>query len=1039
MYKIDSPEKFDNYVKDLSEKQSEQYNQYIEIIQVCTGGGCIACGSLNVRSQLAEKIEDRGLAGKFMVKGTGCMGPCSKGPVILMKNSGIFYENVQLADIDSIIDEHLLGGNPVEKLLHHRDEDGKPIPKAADIKFFNHQRKIVLRRCGTIDPLSINDYIAAGGYVSLWKALTQLSPDQVIDEMKTSGLRGRGVAGFPTFMKWNLAKKEIADQKYILCNADEGDPGAFMDRSILEGDPHSVVEGMIIGAYTIGASKGFVYVRAEYPLAVERLAKAMDDAREMGLLGKNILGTDFSFDLDIRMGSGAFVCGEETALMASIEGKRGEPRPRPPFPTTAGLWGKPSVLNNVETFANVTTIIEKGGEWFAQFGTGKSKGTKIFALAGAIKNSGLFEVPVGTNLGDLIYDIGGGTSSGKPFKAAQIGGPSGGCIPKQHLDVPLDYESLNELGAIMGSGGLVVMDEGSCMVDVAKFFIDFVTEESCGKCTPCRVGTKRMYEILDRITTGHGVPEDIEKLERLGHWIKKTSLCGLGQSAPNPVLSTLRYFRHEYEMHIMEHKCEAGVCAKLVRAPCQSACPAGVDVPGFISLTGEKRYAEALKLHRERNPFAAVCARVCFHTCEDKCRRASLDSSVSIRGVKRFMVDQEITIQLPEIRENANNSQKKIAIIGAGPAGLSCAYFLARLGYKPKVFEAEQRPGGMLVQTIPAYRLPREILAREIRMIEHMGVDIQTGQRLGTDFTLASLKEEGYDAVFVGIGNPEGMKPKIPGIDSEGVVDALKFLQTYNLRGSVPVGKKIIVVGGGNAAIDAARTAVRLGAEKVSIVYRRTQEEMPAWTEEIDAALDEQIELLTLTNPKEILTENGKVSGVFCVRMKMGAFDSSGRRKPVESDESFTMEADQIIIATGQTLDVGSITDGVPLDLAGKSQIKCNPQTGQTSQSWIFTGGDAATGPSSVIEAVAGGERAAVGIDLFLTGSKHDFWRKEKHNDSFFDPEADPAKYPRTHMVMLSAGRRRYNFDEVELVWPEGEAIRQARRCLRCDYGSNLN
>ena len=1036
MHKLDSPEKFDKYFQDLSEKQSEQYNHYKEIIQVCTGGGCIACGSLNLRTQLAGKLEERGLSGKFMVKGTGCLGPCSKGPAIMMMKSGIFYENVHLADIDSIIDEHLLGGTPVEKLLHHNDEDGKPVAKAADIKFFNHQRKIVLRRCGTIDPVDINDYIAAGGYISLRKTLTQLSPDQVLEEMKTSGLRGRGGAGFPTFMKWNLAKKESADQKYILCNADEGDPGAFMDRSILEGDPHSVVEGMIIGAYTIGASKGFVYVRAEYPLAVERLGKAMDDAREMGLLGKNILGTDFSFDLDIRMGSGAFVCGEETALMASIEGKRGEPRPRPPFPTTAGLWGKPTVLNNVETFANVTTIIEKGGNWFAQFGTGKSKGTKIFALAGAIKNSGLFEVPVGTNLGDLIYDIGGGTSSGKPFKAAQIGGPSGGCIPKQHLDVALDYESLNELGAIMGSGGLVVMDEGSCMVDVAKFFIQFVTEESCGKCTPCRVGTKRMYEILDRITTGHGVPEDIEKLERLGYWIKKTSLCGLGQSAPNPVLSTLRYFRHEYEMHIMEHKCEAGVCAKLVRAPCQSACPAGVDVPGFISLTGEKRYAEALKLHRERNPFAAVCARVCFHTCEDKCRRATLDSSVSIRGVKRFMVDQEITIQLPEIRENVINSQKKIAIIGAGPAGLSCAYFLARLGYKPKVFEAEQRPGGMLVQTIPAYRLPREILAREIRMIENMGVDIQTGKRLGTDFTLFSLKEEGYQAVFVGVGNPEGMKPRIPGIDSEGVVDALKFLQTYNLRGSVPVGKKIVVVGGGNAAIDAARTAVRLGAESVSIVYRRTQEEMPAWAEEIDAAVEEKIELLTLTNPKEILTENGKVSGVHCVRMKLGTFDSSGRRKPVESDESFIMEADQIIVATGQTLNVESVTNGILLDLAGKSQIKCDKRTGQTSQSWIFTGGDAATGPSSVIEAVAGGERAAVGIDQFLSGEKHDFWRKEKHNDSFFDPEADPAKYPRSHMVMLSAGRRMHNFDEVELVWPEGEAIRQARRCLRCDYGS---
>jgi NADH-quinone oxidoreductase subunit F len=722
--------------------------------------------------------------------------------------------------------------------------------------------------------------------------------------------------------------------------------------------------------------------------------------------------------------------------MASIEGKRGEPRPRPPFPAKSGLWGKPTVLNNVETLANINTIIEKGGDWFAQYGTGKSRGTKIFALAGTIKNSGMYEVPVGTTLGDLIYDIGGGTSSGKPFKAAQIGGPSGGCIPKQHLNVSLDYESLNELGAIMGSGGLVAMDEDTCMVDVAKFFLDFVVEESCGKCTPCRVGTKRMYEILDRITTGRGVEGDIERLERLGNWIKKTSLCGLGQSAPNPVLSTIRYFRHEYELHIREHKCEAGVCAKLVRAPCQSACPAGVDVPGFVSLTGEKRYAEALRLHRERNPFAAVCARVCFHTCEDKCRRTTIDDAVAIRGIKRFMADQEITIQLPEVRENEQNAQRKIAIVGAGPAGLSCAYFLARLGYKPVVFESEHRPGGMLVQTIPAYRLPREILAREIRMIENMGVDIRTGMALGKDFTLQSLRDQGYEAVFVGVGNPQGLKPQIPNIDAERVVDALQFLQTYNLRGSVPIGKNIIVVGGGNAAIDAARTAVRLGAQKVSIVYRRTQGEMPAWAEEIDAALDEKIELLTLTNPKEILLKNNKVNGMLCVRMKLGTFDSSGRRRPVESDESFVINADQVIIATGQTLDAESIFSNDELTLINNSKILCDKQSGQTSVSWIFTGGDAATGPSSVVEAVAGGERAAVGIDKMLTGEDHAFWRIEKVNDTYFDPNAEPAKYPRTHMLMLSAQRRIHSFDEVELVWPENEAIRQSQRCLRCDYGN---
>lgn len=1039
MQKLQSQSSFEQYVSELKQVYANEHEKHNEIIHVCTGGGCIACGSLNVRDGLIAKLDQQGLSGQYKVKGTGCLGPCSKGPVMMLQKSGIFYEGVQLGDLDEFIEEQLMAGRPVERLLFHSDEDGKVIPKAEDIKLFNRQRKIVLRRCGTIDPTNIEDYLASGGYESMKKVLLQMSADEVIEEMKASGLRGRGGAGFPTYIKWSLAKKESSDQKYILCNADEGDPGAYMDRSALEGDPHSIIEGIIIGGFTIGANRGYVYVRAEYPLAIERLTKAINDAREIGFIGDNILGSGFDFELDIRMGSGAFVCGEETALMASIEGKRGEPRPRPPFPTTAGLWGKPTVLNNVETFANVNTIIEKGGEWFAQFGTGKSKGTKIFALAGAIKNSGLYEVPVGTTLGDLIYDIGGGTSSGKPFKAAQIGGPSGGCIPRQHLNVSLDYEALNELGAIMGSGGLVVMDEDTCMVDVAKFFLEFVVEESCGKCTPCRVGTKRMLEILERITSGNGVYEDIERLEKMGEWIKKTSLCGLGQSAPNPVLSTIRFFRHEYETHILQNKCEAGVCAKIVRAPCISACPAGVDVPGFVSLTGEKRYAEALRLHRERNPFAAVCARVCFHTCEDKCRRSTLDLPVSIRGVKRFMVDQEITIQLPEIHENAANAGRKIAIIGAGPAGLSCAYFLARLGYKPRVFEAEQRPGGMLVQTIPAYRLPREILAREIRMIENMGVDIVTGKRLGTDFTLESLKEEGYEAVFVGVGAPEGVKPGIKGIDSVGVVDALEFLKTYNLRGSVPVGKKIIVVGGGNAAIDAARSAVRLGADKVTIVYRRTQDEMPAWAEEIDAAVEEKIELLTLTNPSEILSENGKVSGVKCVRMKLGAFDSSGRRRPVESDEWFILDADQVIVATGQTLDAAKLVGSVMEGMKDSWRIDCNNRTGQTIVPWLFTGGDAATGPSSVIEAVGGGERAAVGIDMYLTGESHAFWRKDKVNDTYFDPDADAYMHPRSHMVMLAAERRMHNFDEVELVWAEGEAVRQAKRCLRCDYGKCNN
>jgi NADH-quinone oxidoreductase subunit F len=1037
MQKIKNSGELEKLHKQLADQQLKDFKNYDEIIHLCTGGGCIACGSLALRAELEKKLKEKNLDTKILVKATGCLGPCSKGPAMLLKRSGVFYQKVQIADIDDLIRDHLTKGKPVERLLFHSDEDNKPVAKADDIKFFKRQKKIVLRRCGNIDPTSIQDYISAGGYLAMAKALSGMKAEDLVSEMKHSGLRGRGGAGFPTWMKWDLARKEKAVQKYILCNADEGDPGAYMDRSILEGDPHSVVEGMIIGAYTIGASQGYIYCRAEYPLAIERMNIALVQAREAGLLGKDILGCGFDFDLEIRMGSGAFVCGEETALIASIEGKRGEPRPRPPFPTYSGLWGKPTVLNNVETFANVNIIIDKGGKWFAQNGTERSKGTKIFALAGAIKNSGLFEVPVGTTLGDLVYDIGGGTSSGKPFKAAQIGGPSGGCIPKQHLNVSLDYESLNELGAIMGSGGLIVMDEDSCMVDVAKFFLDFVLEESCGKCTPCRVGTKRMHEILDRITTGKGKDGDIEKLLDLGDWIKKTSLCGLGQSAPNPVLSTIRYFRHEYESHIKENKCPSGVCSHIVRAPCQSACPAGVDVPGFVSLVGEKRYAEALKLHRERNPFAAVCARVCFHTCEVKCRRSTIDEPVSIRGVKRYMVDQEITVQVPDIIENVANAKRRIAIIGAGPAGLSCAYFLARMGYKPKVFEAEFRPGGMLVQTIPAYRLPREILAREIRMIENMGVDIFTGMKLGRDFTLDGLREEGFEAVFIGVGAPVGIKPSIPGIDNEGVVDALKFLQTYNLRGSVPVGKKIIIVGGGNAAIDAARTAIRLGAGQVDIVYRRTKEEMPAWAEEIDAALEEGINLHTLTNPKEILSDKGKITGIKCSVMKLGSFDSSGRRRPVESDEQFVLKADQVIVATGQTLDCDALITEYHLSAMDNTRIACNNQTGQTSVSWIFSGGDAVTGPSSVIEAVAGGERAAVGIDILLNGKSNEFWRKDKVPDTFFDPDADPAPYPRAHMRMLDVNRRKYNFDEVELVWAEGESICQAKRCLRCDYGKS--
>jgi NADH-quinone oxidoreductase subunit F len=1003
-------------------------------VSLCLGTSCLSSGAAEVKDELLKQLTGRGLDEKVHLIQSGCNGFCAAGPIMSVYPGGYLYLRITAEDVAEIIESHFLNGKPVERLMY-TDKDGTVYPFYRQLPFFAHQKLRVLRNKGLIGAEDLMEYIGRDGYFGLARALTEMTPGDIVQTMKECGLRGRGGAGFPTGLKWQFCRKAEGDKKYILCNADEGDPGAFMDRSLLESDPHSVIEGMMIGARAIGADEGYVYCRAEYPLTLERLAHAIKDAEAAGLIGDNILGTDFNFRLHVARGSGAFVCGEETALIHSIDGRRGEPRPRPPFPAYSGLWGKPSVLNNVETFGNVPSILRNGAEWFRELGTEKSPGTKIFALTGDINNVGLVEVPIGISLGELIYDIGGGIPGGKEYKSTQIGGPSGGCIPKQHLNVPLDYESLSELGAIMGSGGLVVMDDDTCMVDVARFFLEFTQEESCGKCTPCRVGTKRMLEILERICDGKGEEGDIEKLLTLGQQIKETALCGLGKTAANPVLSTIRHFREEYEEHIRDKKCAAGVCAGLVRAPCQSACPASVDIPGFVSLVSEKRYADALKLHRERNPFAAACARICFHACEEHCRRSTLDSPVSIRGIKRYMVEQEMIIQVPECRENKKNAAKKIAIVGAGPAGLSCAYFLARLGYKPEIFEAAPRPGGMMAQTIPSYRLPREILAREIRMIERLGVDIQCSKVLGRDFTLEGLKEQGYDAVFLAVGAPDGLTLGLPGEDAEGVCEAISFLREYNIRGSVPVGKHVVIIGGGNAAIDAARTAARLDAESVTVLYRRTRDQMPAYEEEIEESEAEGVELKLLTSPEEILVENGRVTGIRCRPMELGTFDRSGRRRPVAgSQDDFVIPCDQVIAAIGQRVDLPSMTGAITLDIKRDGYLETDGVTRQTSEKWIFAGGDVASGPSSVIEAVADGEKAAAGIDLMLTGKNNAFWRAEKKNDTFFDPDADPLMAERERQPLIPVERRRCNFDEVEQPWDEATAMRQAKRCLRCDF-----
>lgn len=600
-------------VKMRLDNEPAEDHLYEKEILVCAGTGCISSKSGELVQALEEQLAINDLTNKVNIVKTGCFGLCAQGPIVIIYPEGVFYHQVQAKHAKKIVTDHLVNGKLVEKLLYHDAETKEVINKLMDTPFYHKQRRVALRNCGRINPEMIEEYIAFDGYQALAKVVNECSRDDVLALLEASGLRGRGGAGFPTFMKWSFAKASVSDQKYVICNADEGDPGAFMDRSVLEGDPHAVIEAMAIAGYTIGADQGYIYVRAEYPIAVSRLRIAIKQAREQGVLGDHIFGSDFTFDLDLRLGAGAFVCGEETALLESIEGHRGEPRPRPPFPAVKGLFGKPTIVNNVETLANIPQIIIKGPSSFASMGTEKSKGTKVFALGGKIENSGLVEIPMGTTLREIVEDIGGGIPNGKEFKAAQTGGPSGGCIPVEHYDVPIDYENLKEIGSMMGSGGLIVMDEDNCMVDIAKFFLEFTVEESCGKCLPCRVGTKRLLEILEKITMGKATLEDLDKMEELCHHIQENSLCGLGQTAPNPVLSTYRYFKDEYLAHVEERRCPSGVCKNLIQyhilpdkctgcRACAKGCPVN-------AISGEVKQAHEIN--------QAICTKcgLCIDTC----------------------------------------------------------------------------------------------------------------------------------------------------------------------------------------------------------------------------------------------------------------------------------------------------------------------------------------------------------------------------------------------------------------------------------------
>jgi NADH-quinone oxidoreductase subunit F len=980
---------------------------------------------------------------------SGCAGICNREPLITVERAGeepVKYAEVTKEKAREIFRKHVVKGEPVSEWIFARgweqremDFEGPPSPaiekisRTRDIPFFGMQNPVVMRNRGLIQGERIEEYIARDGYFAVAKVLYQMSPDEIIKEVKTSGIRGRGGAGFPTGMKWEFASRSRGDVKYVLCNADEGDPGAFMDRCVLESDPHAVLEGMVIAAKAIGSHQGYIYCRAEYPLAVKMLNIAISQAREYGLLGKNILGSGFDFDVEVYRGAGAFVCGEETALMTSIEGKRGMPRPRPPFPAVQGLWKKPTILNNVETLANIPQIILKGGKWYAGMGTLRSRGTKVFALTGDVKNVGLVEVPMGISLGTIIHDIGGGIPKGKRFKAVQLGGPSGGCVPVQYLNTPVDYESIMQLGAIVGSGGMIVMDEDKCVVDVARFFLEFCKDESCGKCTPCRVGTQKMLEILTRICNGEGQEGDIEKLERWAHIIKNTSLCGLGQSAPNPVLSTIRYFRQEYEAHIREKRCPAVVCSALYKAPCIHACPIGMDIPSYVALVKADRLDEAYKVLLQTNPFPSICGRVCNHYCESKCRRSTVDEPVSIKNLKRFITDRGTrpSMPRPEITR-----EEKIAVIGAGPSGLTAAKDLALRGYAVTVFDEYPEPGGMLRWGIPEYRLPRDVLRREIDDILNLGVELRVNTKVGRDVPWEDVRNS-FEAVYLAIGAQRSVGFSMEGGNLNGVVGAVEFLRDVNLGLNPPVGERVAVVGGGNSAIDASRSAVRLGAKEVTILYRRMREDMPAQEEEIRAAEEEGVKIRYLTAPSKFLGSNGRLERVVCQDMVLGEFDTTGRKKPVAKlGEDLVLEVDQVVLAIGQEPEYPFVSGdgGVPVNKRGLLEVVMGKKT-ETNLSMVFAGGDVVTGPDTVVNAIAAGHHAADEIDRAI--------RKRNGAPAFIPPQIDIEipmsveeeirEVNRACTLEAECHERIKDFREVELGLSEEDAFKESCRCLRCD------
>jgi NADH-quinone oxidoreductase subunit F len=1026
-----------NELKELKSRIIADHDSSIPTIVISAGTCGQASGANDLIRVAKRELINNGLTNRIHIRITGCHGFCEMEPSVLIEPSRIFYPKVTTENISRII-KSIYREEILEDLLFKHPETGEPIVRQEEIPFYSKQQRLLLSMNEKIDPIRLFNYLENGGYDSFIKVLEKEDPRWVIEEIKYSGLRGRGGGGFPTGQKWEmLAAQRNGREKYLVCNADEGDPGAYMDRSLLEGNPHSIIEGMLIGAYATGATNGIIYVRNEYPLAIKHLIIALRLAHEYGLLGENILGTSFSFDIDIVRGAGAFVCGEETALIRSVEGKMGEPRQRPPFPIERGIYGKPTAINNVETWANVPVILRLGSKDYSRIGTAKNSGTKIFSLVGKVKNTGLVEVPMGISIKEIIFDIGGGASSSAKIKAVQTGGPSGGCIPVEKFNLPIDYDSLSAAGSIMGSGGMIVMDERTCMVDVAKYFTSFLKDESCGKCFSCRKGTQRMHELLEDISMGLGTLEKLDLLEELAHVVKDTSMCGLGQTAANPVLSTIKYYRHEYLEHIINKRCSAGVCRDLVGAPCQSACPIGTEAWRYIAHIAVGEYEKAYTAIREANPFPSVCARVCSHPCEYMCRSGtSGGQSIAIRALKRFITDRIDPSTYKPAREKTNGKTKfKVAIIGSGPAGLTAAHYLSLKGYKITVFEKDEVPGGMLTTGIPSYRLPRAVINKEIDALIDKNITLKTNSVLGRDFTIDELQEQGYHSVFLAMGAHKSKLLNIEGEDLDGVYPAIEFLKEFNVHSKNLAKGRVGVIGGGDSAIDAARVSLRQkDVKSVTLLYRRTRQEMPALQHEIDAAIEEGVNLVTLVSPIKIHSENDRLSGVEFIKNKLGDVDSSGRRNPVPipGSEEFKF-FDTLIITIGDTPDVDYISS-MNISVNKWGTLIIDEDTLQTNRDGVFAGGDVVTGPNTVVDAIAAGKKAAIMIDRYLMHEELKQPPEIKKPKVYVPPvEVTEEDTTRVSLPTIPVEERKSSLNEVELSLSEEQAKHEAHRCMRCD------